>query len=301
MGAVNNNEGGGTKYLYYNLKTKSAKFEQYVKDGANKLYDSMNNILLEKVGRRKKQIDNGPVFWEYCLLFTDMDNPEEKIIITVPNFGEILLRVFGPMFSLESICSLDLSPYIKNGHFKFAIRKHGEKPTVQYPYTFDNDLKWFIGVPKTVWTKKEKDGIVTNESDDTELKEFIVKELKEWCQKVLGTPFYQAEIGQRIFDDNVPASNTSAQPGKIDLKGFIDNVLGYYKTIDELSLNWATVMKRANEKVLLNVDETDVDYFFHQMEIAVKAKYLIIHEVVCDKDSCRIEVVEDSFHDDLPF
>ena len=292
MGAVNND--GGAKFTYYSLKQKVAKFEHYQKDQENTYYDSMQNVLIEKVGRRQKKLKSGPVFWEYCLLCSDLDDEGAKIIITIPNFGDTLMRVFGPLLGLDSMSALDLSPYRSGKYFRFAIRKHGEKETVKYPFEWSKEEGWFVGVPKTIWKEVINDGIATNESDDSELKAFILEKLKPWCQKVLGTPFEQVEVGQRIFD----SSSSASTPGTQEVGKFVEDVLKYYVDLNVLAANWHIVIDRANKA--FNGDQMTMDFFYKEMSEKAQVQYGTMHDVVCSKD--KIEIEETTIiEDDLPF
>lgn len=284
--------GEDVKYKFIEMKSSEAVFYDYKEDRKEK---SIFNLLLEKVGSRIREIQNVKRK-EYVLLFSDMDTDgNEKIVITVGNFGNVLFQTFHSFLGMNDMRPVNISLWKKDDKwFKVSIREL-DNQMIKSKYEFDNG--GFVGVPKTKWTVDE---VGNNVGDDSELKAFLEAELKEWCPRVLGTPFYEMSLGDKLFKPKGESSTPASNDSKGSMDDFTGKVIAHYSTFADLQKKWGGVMKRFVDK--FSDEESKVDLFC--LKVISAASFKWGGEITATASGItRKEVapVEDDLTDDLPF
>lgn len=296
MGAVNNSS--SATYRNYKLKYKESVFEEYIKDGENKTYTSMVNVLPTKFGKKKVTYSGGSfILWYMELKDLDSPNESEVVVVEFANFGRRVLSILSPFWGLETIEPVNLNVYTnKTGHFSFALRLtkdqnelgnaakpvygvHYEKGTQVWSHIDDHSKV----IPSIVYSERRKDGEVVKESDDEDLKIYITEYMKTWCDSALGIPFEM--IG---FEDN---SSTVEQTTSEDIvykivKGLKKNC-GSFESIQ-------TIYPKAVDKY-----KNDLEGLYEKLEQKVIEICSLRFQKIVKIENGTIIFVEEV--DDLPF
>lgn len=308
----------GAKAAYYDLKSKTAVFSEYNPNG-NEEFNDLTNVILTKIGRKQVKIKNKVgveiVNWKYYFGFKDLDaenDPESKdpvnFFVVVPNYSNVLRKFLFSLLGLEKDGNepVDISLRLnKAGYLACYMKKAGadssvEENRVRPPFEWDDDKGFYAGVPNVIRTTKVVDGIEEKDTDDSELKAFMLDAMKKFCPKVLGNEFSEAKLGERLFVGTDTAATTSQSQeyasvndtgaqGSNGTLDYVNRAVGYYENFKSLKNSWNSVVAGFAKEV--SDEEEDMDFFFLKITEAAGIKYKL--ELVADADDIKIS--------DLPF